>query len=193
MNRTATTLMLRLVNILFVGVLLLTFSMIMGMSSIKDGSTTELIRLEGELGNSEDNLQLLNYLRTPISIDIDGDGFEDKTTISSLIEVYLVDNSDRLKEIISSSTNEILNNMEYCKIIRDNDYRRGYSIFLTDSLDKSPTDSNKVFSSNNYCKENNLNLCLNWRSNYQMIYGDFYVVLYASDSIYFDEEGCSEW
>jgi len=193
MNKSATTLMLRLVNILFVGVLLLAFSMIMTVSSIKDGSTSELIRLEGELGNSEDNLQLLNYLRTPISVDIDEDGFEEKTTISDLIEIYFVDDSGTIKEIISSATTEILNNIEYCHVINGKNYIRGYSIFLTNNLNENPLDSNKVFSSNMYCKENNLNLCLNWESNRQIIYGDFYVVLYASDSIYFDEGVCSEW
>ncbi|MBT4334559.1 hypothetical protein HOD61_01960 [archaeon] len=193
MNKNGTTVMLRTVNILLIGVLLLAYVLIMSLGDFKSADVEEKLLLEREIGYSIENLNLLNYLRTPIEYDLDGDGIIESTTIAVLTEKYYLSDNDDLGDFLRKSTFEIFKNLNYCNEINDLNYIRGYKI----SIGSQPNEEGdvKLIEINSVCTypvgPAFDDMCLEGSILQQKLKTDLYVSLINTDIRFIGD--CFEW
>ena len=185
--------MLRMVNILFIGVLLLAFILIMTLGDLKSKDSEEKILLEREIGYSTENLNLLNYLRTPVEYDINSDGTIESTTIASLLEKYYLSEDEDLNKFIIELTSNIFERLYYCNEVDGHNYVRGYQI----SVGNKPNEKGglNIISKNMLCTYPSdptfEEMCIESDVLQQKLKENLYVSLILLDSRYFGE--CFEW
>lgn len=191
MDKKATTLMMRLFNILLIGILLAGFLLIMAFGSLKESENQEIIKINEKLTYSEDNLQMINYLRSNFQFP----KFGNSSVLSILInyDSNLLSSSD--VNFLKEQTENILNNMTYCQIIDNKEILRSYSFYLTAELYMKFDEIEEIvqFSSESFCNVDDQFICNDqFIVETQKLLDGYYLILVASDTFY-SGENCLKW